>query len=583
MENEAKKAAQAVAAVLKQLTADWGCKLAEPLPEPIPGTLPQEEMGDVAFAMFVYAKQLHKNPVEIAKAVAEALTVADSGYQAVAAGPYVNLFYNLVELAKKATACADDPEFGTTADRKGQKMMIEFSCPNTNKPLHLGHMRNDSLGESVSRILKAAGADVYKVNLINDRGVHICKSMLAYQEFAGGTTPDEAGVKSDRFVGDYYVKFDQWSKTDPSANDRVRQMLIDWEKGDENIRALWKQMNEWAVSGIKETYRRTDVSFDRFYFESETYLKGKSEILRGLEEGLFYKESDGSVWADLSEIGLDKKVLLRADGTSLYITQDLGTAVSRRDDWPFDRLVYVVACEQQYHFKVLFYLLSKLGYEWAQNLYHLSYGMVNLPEGKMKSREGTVVDADDLLNELAQMAKSEMESKEKSAEVENRDETAEKIALGALNYFLLSKSPTKDMIFNPKESLSFNGETGPYLQYTATRMTGILRKYEERKNDFKDIDFHPEKLNAVEERKLIKMILSYPNQVSKASAEMNPSILTAYLYDLAKTFSHYYHDYPVLNCDDKETALARLHLIRSMLEVMKKAFYLVGIPYLKKM
>lgn len=581
MENEARKAAETVSAVLKKLAAEWGLETADPA-DPVPGTPPQEDMGDVAFPMFVYAKQLRKSPVEIARAVASAVA-ADAGYRAVAAGPYVNLFYNLAELAQRATASADDAAFGTVADRKGQKIMIEFSCPNTNKPLHLGHMRNDSLGESVSRILKAAGADICKVNLINDRGVHICKSMLAYKEFGKGMTPEEAGVKSDRFVGDYYVKFDQWSKTDPTAMERVRRMLVDWENGDEEVRALWKQMNGWAVSGIKETYRRTDVSFDRFYFESETYLKGKNDILRGLEEGLFYKESDGSVWVDLAEIGLDKKVLLRADGTSLYITQDLGTAVSRHGDWPFDRLIYVVASEQQYHFKVLFYVLRKLGYEWAENLFHLSYGMVNLPEGKMKSREGTVVDADDLLNELALMAKTEMESKEKSSGVEDVNETAEKIALGALNYFLLSKSPTKDMIFNPKESLSFNGETGPYLQYTATRITSILAKYEERKGEFEGIPFCPEKLSSDEERKLIKMILSYPDQVSKASAEMNPSVLTAYLYDLAKTFSQFYHDYPILNCDDKETALARLKLVRSVLEVMKKAFYLVGIPYLKKM
>lgn len=581
MEKEAKKASATVADVLKKLAIEWGCS-SENLSEPIPGNPPQEEMGDVAFPMFVYAKQLRKSPVEIAAAAAPAVEAA-SGYRAVAAGPYINLFYNLNELALRAAASADDPAFGIVADRAGQKIMIEFSCPNTNKPLHLGHMRNDSLGESVSRILKAAGADVCKVNLINDRGVHICKSMLAYKEFGNGITPEEAGVKSDRFVGDYYVKFDQWSKTDPSAMERVRQMLIDWENGDKEVRALWKRMNEWAVSGIKETYRRTDVSFDRFYFESETYLKGKNDILRGLNDGIFYKESDGSVWVDLTEIGLDKKVLLRADGTSLYITQDLGTAVSRHNDWPFEQLIYVVASEQQYHFKVLFYVLRKLGYEWADNLFHLSYGMVNLPEGKMKSREGTVVDADDLLNELAQMAKTEMESKEKSSGVKDIEDTAQKIALGALNYFLLSKSPTKDMIFNPKESLSFNGETGPYLQYMATRITSILGKFEERKNDFSGIDFRPEKLGTDGERKLIKMILSYPDQVSKASEEMNPSVLTAYLYDLAKTFSQFYHDYPVLNCDDRETGLARLMLCRSVLEVMKKAFYLVGIPYLKKM
>lgn len=581
MESEAKKAAQAVAAALKRLAEERQTDAGD-FPEPIPGLPPQEELGDAAFPMFPYAKVFKTNPAEIAAAVAP-LVQEISGCRTEAAGAYVNLFYNLPDLARMAAESAENPDFGKTDGGKGKRVMIEFSCPNTNKPLHLGHMRNDSLGESVSRILKADGAEVLKVNLINDRGVHICKSMLAYKEFGEGKTPEAAGVKSDRFVGDWYVRFEQWSKADPSAMERVRKMLIDWESGDEEVRALWKKMNDWAVSGIKETYRRTDVSFDRFYFESETYLQGKADIIRGLEEGIFYKESDGSVWVDLAPIGLDKKVLLRADGTSLYITQDLGTAVARHKDWPFDQMIYVVASEQQYHFKVLFYVLEKLGYGWAKNLRHLSYGMVNLPEGRMKSREGTVVDADDLLNELAQMAKEEMKNKEKSAEVENVDETAEKIALGALNYFLLSKSPTKDMVFNPKESLSFNGETGPYLQYMATRITAILSKFEERKEEFSGIEFVPEKLSSAQERRLIKSVLAYPDRVRKAAVEMDPSVLTEYLYDLAKTFSRFYHDYPVLNAEDKETGVARLKLVKAVLEVMKKAFYLTGIPYLKKM
>ena len=581
MESEAKKAAQAVAAALKRLAEERQTDAGN-FPEPIPGLPPQEELGDAAFPMFPYAKVFKTNPAEIAAAVAP-LVQEISGCRTEAAGAYVNLFYNLPDLARMAAESAENPDFGKTDGGKGKRVMIEFSCPNTNKPLHLGHMRNDSLGESVSRILKADGAEVLKVNLINDRGVHICKSMLAYKEFGEGKTPEAVGVKSDRFVGDWYVRFEQWSKADPSAMERVRKMLIDWESGDEEVRALWKKMNDWAVSGIKETYRRTDVSFDRFYFESETYLQGKADILRGLEEGIFYKESDGSVWVDLAPIGLDKKVLLRADGTSLYITQDLGTAVARHKDWPFDQMIYVVASEQQYHFKVLFYVLEKLGYSWAKNLRHLSYGMVNLPEGRMKSREGTVVDADDLLNELAQMAKEEMKNKEKSAEVENVDETAEMIALGALNYFLLSKSPTKDMVFNPKESLSFNGETGPYLQYMATRITAILSKFEERKEEFSGIEFVPEKLSSAQERRLIKSVLAYPDRVRKAAVEMDPSVLTEYLYDLAKTFSRFYHDYPVLNAEDKETGVARLKLVKAVLEVMKKAFYLTGIPYLKKM
>lgn len=581
MENEARKMTENLALEIKNWAKESGIQDVN-LPLPVAGNPPQEQLGDLAFPLFVYGKILKKSPVELAQILAPRLSQS-TGCRCVASGPYINVYYNLSELGKNAIESSHNPQFGQLTNLSGQKIMIEFSCPNTNKPLHLGHMRNDSLGESVSRILKANGAEVCKVNLINDRGVHICKSMLAYQEFGKGETPQSKGVKSDRFVGDYYVEFDKWSKQDENAIERVRQMLLDWEAGDDDVHRLWRQMNQWAVSGIKETYKRTDVSFDKFYFESETYLKGKDDILRGLEEGIFYKEDDGSVWVDLSEIGLDKKVLLRSDGTSLYITQDIGTAISRHQDWPFQQLIYVVASEQQYHFKVLFYILDKLGYQWAKNLYHLSYGMVNLPEGKMKSREGTVVDADDLLNELAQMAKEEMENKDKSSGVEDISETSEKIALGALNYFLLSKTPTKDMIFNPKESLSFNGDTGPYLQYMATRITSILAKFEERKGEFESIQFNPSRLTSDGERRLIKMVLSYPDNVKKAGEEMNPSVITSYLYDIAKTFSQFYHDHPVLNCEDKEMGFARLQLSKAVLEVMKKAFYLVGIPYLKKM
>lgn len=342
-------------------------------------------------------------------------------------------------------------------------------------------------------------------------------------------------------------------------------------------------MNKWTIDGIEETYKATGISFDKVYYESKTYSSGKDEVLKGLESGIFYKEEDNSVWVDLSEIKLDKKVLLRGDGTSLYMTQDLGTAIARQSDWPFDKLIYVVGSEQQYHFTVLFHILQKLGYNWAEDLRHLSYGMVNLPDGKMKSREGTVVDADDLVKQLCEMAKEEILTKERDSEVGDLEATSHAIALGALNYYLLQVTPSKDMIFNPAESLSFNGNTGPYLQYTGARISSMIRKFEDKKAEFDGIEINSRLLKVEEEKELVKMLISWPEAVEQASEELNPSILTSFMYELAKTFSRFYHDNPVLNNEDKVLAVTRMKLSSAVLQVLKNGFKLIGIPFLDKM
>jgi arginyl-tRNA synthetase len=491
-------------------------------------------------------------------------------------------------------------DFGRPGTLAGRRIMVEFSSPNTNKPLHLGHLRNDVLGESISRILAACGAEVRKVCIINDRGIHICKSMLAYKERGEGKTPESEGVKSDHFVGDWYVRFSRDLKEETERlikekgldkkeaeaaaplQNRAREMLRKWEAGDPDTVELWKKMNKWTVEGMKETYARTGISFDQYYFESQTYLLGKDEVMKGLDKGLFYKAEDGAVMVDLSAEKLDKKALLRKDGTSIYITQDIGTAIYRHNDWPFDRLVYVVGSEQQYHFQVLFTILKKLGFDWAQNLYHLSYGMVNLPEGKMKSREGTVVDADDLIDSLRDDALGEIREKEREEAVGDPAEVAEKVALGALHYYLLQAAPQKDMLFDPKESLSFNGNTGPYLQYMGARISALLRKAPAVIGGSNAV-FNPALLSDDAEWELLKAVAAYPEAVADAAAGMDPSVLGAYLYELSKCFSRFYHDCPILNAEETELAKARLALSRAVEKVLRDALNLICIPFLETM
>lgn len=551
-------------------------------------TPPDTGKGDIAFPMFPFARVLRANPNQIATKVAEALNTV--GYDegegrqpapgcAKAIGPYVNIFLERTRVAARVidTVLEAGKAYGNGSDLNGERVVIEFSCPNTNKPLHLGHLRNDALGESVGRLLRAAGATVRSVNLINDRGIHICKSMLAYQEFGAGSTPESEGKKSDHFVGDYYVRYAQWEKEDPAVVEKARALLQAWEEGDEKTHELWLAMNRWAIEGIEKTYRRTGIAFDQVYYESETYTLGKEEILKGLEQGVFYRDEKGTVWVDLTDIDLDRKVLLRADGTSLYLTQDIGTAIHRFRDWPFDRLVYVVASEQRYHFQVLFEVLRRLGYAWSTNLHHLAYGMVNLPDGKMKSREGTVVDADDLIDALSGMAFEEIQRKGRDDGEENTRARAEQIALGALHYYLLQTGPVKDMIFNPEESLSFTGNTGPYLQYVGARVSSMLRKQPAPERVAIPIEL------VEEEWLLVRQLADYPRVVVEAAVTYNPSLLAGYLYETAKVFSRFYHDHPIAVADDVEVRDFRLGLSRAVMYLMQHGLEVLNIPFLETM
>ncbi len=549
---------------------------------------PKPEMGDLAFPLFSYAKVLRQGPPVLAKQMAAALEPYAAEAEVFALGAYVNLRYArpaiVASVLEQVLAAGD--RWGRSAALNGAKVMVEFSSPNTNKPLHIGHLRNNTLGESVSRILEAAGAEVNKVNLINDRGVHICKSMLAYQKFGEGKTPQSEGIKPDRFVGDYYVKFSQWAETDETAEAQAQELLIKWEAGDPEVRQLWATMNGWALEGVGQTYRRQGVSFDRLYKESETYLLGKDIILKGLEKGVFRKREDGAVvidlpWKDRAEDEANAvKVMLRPDGTSIYITQDLGTAISRHADWPFNELVYVVANEQDFHFRVLFYVLRQLGYDWSEKLFHLSYGMVKLPDGsRIKSRSGTTADADDVLNDLRDGALEEIKSKGREGDVGDADATAEAIALGALHYFLLQATPAKDMIFDPKESLSFNGNTGPYLQYVGARISSVLAKVAGEEAAGWDAAL----LSSQEEWELVKLAGRFPDAVEDAARAKDPSVVAVFTYELGKAFSKFYHDHPVLGADDPKLVAGRLKLSRAVLTVLKNAFELLNIPFLRSM
>ncbi len=573
---------------IKEIGRDRGVAIDLRLESVIVEKPPRSELGDIAFPMFQFAKVLRMSPVVIANEVGKRIK-AKEGMEEFGnievEGPYLNVKLNRKSVGEKIIlGVLENPEgYISPRSLNDKKIMVEFSCPNTNKPLHLGHLRNDAIGESVSRILKFCGAKVMKVNLINDRGIHICKSMAAYEKFANGSTPESEGLKGDHFVGKYYVKFNEWAKESEDAERIAREMLKKWEAGDKGVLSLWKKMNDWAISGIKETYRRTGIVFDKIYYESETYKLGKSEVLRGLEEGIFYREKDDSIWVDLGDEGLDKKVLLRSDGTSLYLTQDIGTAVQRYNDWPFDRLIYVVASEQNYHFKVLFIVLKRLGYDWADNLYHLAYGMVLLPEGKMKSREGKVVDADELFEELKQLAMKEIRDKGREEEVDDIEITSEKIALGALNYYLLQVHPVKDIVFYPEESISFTGNTGPYIQYTGARISSMLRKFKERIDNYRGGQFRIELLDSDIEWEIVKALAAFGDIIEKAADGFNPSLITDYLFELCKNYSRYYHDYPVLHNEDKDIVISRIELSRAVLEVLKIGMDLLGIPFLEKM
>ena len=577
--------ANQVAEAAGALAAELGLKLEVSADDLLIETPPRPELGDVSFPMFPLAKFLKMAPAVIARELSPLLL--ERGLRAQIAGPYINIHLDRAETISSIMRSLEEaPEgsgsYGSNQILAGKRIVIEFSSPNTNKPLHLGHLRNNALGESLARILEANGAELRRVNLINDRGVQICKSMLAYKEHGAGKTPEDLGMKPDHFVGKYYVLYNEMDKRkEPGLEQRVQEMLRRWEEGDEEVQSLWKTMKDWAMEGLMATYERSGIRFDTVYYESETYKLGREHVLAGLEKGLFYRDDEGTVWIDLDDIGLDRKVLLRQDGTSVYITQDIGTALSRHGDWPFDRMFYVVANEQDYHFKVLFHVLKKLGLEWAGNLAHLSYGMVNIPQGKMKSREGTVVDADNLLDELQSLALNEIMEKGRDSELADPGQTAEAVALAALYYYLLQVSPSKDMLFKPRESLSFSGNTGPYLQYMGARISSMLRKHGGGAGESQEIDWG--QLREDIEWELAKLISRFPEAVEAAGRNYDPTRITAYLYELGKSFSRFYHEYPVLNCPQPKLRDARLGLARAVREILYKGFKLINVPFLEEM
>lgn len=479
------------------------------------------------------------------------------------------------------SSIASDPQFGQLPST-GRNVMVEFSSPNTNKPLHLGHIRNNLLGDSVSRLLKASGENVIKTTLVNDRGVHICKSMYAWEKRFNGATPQSTGKKGDHLVGDCYVEFAKMEKEDPSVMDDVHDMLVKWEAGDPQVRALWQTMNEWVFAGFDETYKALGITFDKVYYEHDTYLLGKELVQKGLETGAFVQDPDGSVWCDLTADGLDRKLVLRSDGTSVYITQDLGTAERRFSENSLDSHVYVVGNEQNYHFQVLKLILKKLGFDWADQIYHLSYGMVELPEGKMKSREGTVVDADDLIQKMYEEAKatSEESGKLDGMTEEEKDKLYHMIGLGALKYFIIKVDPKKTMLFNPKESIDFNGNTGPFIQYTHARIKSILRKADEAGIGMAispDVEMSPKEV------RLVKLLNTYPQKIAEAAAAFSPAVIANFAYEIAKEFNQYYHDTPILKEEDENVLKMRLSLIQTLASVLVKAMGILGIELPERM
>lgn len=488
---------------------------------------------------------------------------------------------------------AGDPGFGQLP-ATGKNVMVEFSSPNTNKPLHLGHIRNNLLGDSVSRLLRASGNHVITSTLVNDRGVHICKSMLAWEQVGQGATPESTGKKGDHLVGDMYVAFNDIFKSQvaslvaegrtPEQAEKeapcllqTQEMLRKWEADDPAVRALWEKMNGWVLKGFEETYKALGISFDKTYFESQTYLLGKELVQKGLDMGVFVKDPDGSVWCDLTADGLDRKLLLRSDGTSVYITQDLGTAERRFSEYALDSHVYVVGDEQNYHFQVLKLLLSKLGFAWADQIFHLSYGMVELPEGKMKSREGTVVDADDLIQKMYEEAKatSEESGKLENLPAEEREKLYHTIGLGALKYFILKVDPKKTMLFNPKESIDFNGNTGPFIQYTHARIRSILRKAEDQ-GLFYDVAGLPKVELSTKEIRLVKLLNLFPSKVAEGAAAYSPAVIAAFAFDLAKEFNQYYHETPILKEEDADLLTMRLALIDTLARILRNATGILG-------
>ena len=542
----------------------------------------KEFEGDYTLVTFPLLKISHAAPDATGNAIGQWLVdhVPEiSGFNSVKG--FLNLSFSAVYWNESLQAISADKDFGRLPDT-GKRIMVEFSSPNTNKPLHLGHIRNNLLGDSVSRILKACGNEVIKSTIVNDRGVHICKSMYAWEKCFDGATPESTGKKGDHLVGDCYVAYAKMEKEHPEIIDEVHKMLVDWEAGDPHVRQLWSMMNGWVYKGFDETYAALGITFDQVDHESETYLLGKELVQKGLQTGVFVKDPDGSVWCDLTADGLDRKLVLRSDGTSVYITQDLGTAERRFNTYKLDSHVYVVGNEQDYHFQVLKLILKKLGFDWADQIYHLSYGMVELPEGKMKSREGTVVDADDLIEQMYLEAKktSEESGKLEDLSEQEKDRLYHMIGLGALKYFIIKVDPKKTMLFNPKESIDFNGNTGPFIQYTHARICSILRKAQ--------VPFGPESIQAdarpsAKEIRLVKLLGLYPGKVAEAGAALSPAVIANYAYELAKEFNQYYHDTPILKEENEAVLKYRLELIATLARTLRSAMGLLGIELPERM
>ena len=563
----------------------------------------KEFEGHLTLVVFPLLKISRKSPEQTAQEIGAYLKEHEP---AVAAYNVIKGFLNLTVASACWIELLDEIH---AADRYGlieaapdaPLVMIEYSSPNTNKPLHLGHVRNNLLGNALANIIAANGNRVVKTNIVNDRGIHICKSMLAWKKFGGGETPESSGKKGDHLVGDYYVAFDKHYKAEVAElmaggmtkeeaeaasplMKEAHEMLVKWEAGDPEVRALWEMMNSWVYAGFDETYRKLGVSFDKIYYESQTYLEGKEKVLEGLEKGLFYRKDDGSVWADLTPEGLDQKLLLRADGTSVYMTQDIGTAKLRFRDYPIDKMVYVVGNEQNYHFQVLSILLDKLGFEWGKSLVHFSYGMVELPDGKMKSREGTVVDADDLIEEMVQTAREtsgELGKLDGISQAE-ADDIARIVGLGALKYFILKVDARKNMTFNPKESIDFNGNTGPFIQYTYARIRSILRKAAEA--GIVIPDRLPEDVQLSEkEEGLIQMLADFAAVVRQAGTDYSPSVIANYCYDLVKEYNQFYHDFSILREENAHLKLFRLALSQNVGKIVRLGMGLLGIEVPERM
>ena len=564
-------------------------------------TTKKEFQGDYTIVVFPYVKQARRSPEQLANELGAAVKerVAEVTDYNVVKG-FLNLSVSDAYWSQFIAQTACEPSYGLrTANPNAKPVVVEYSSPNTNKPLHLGHIRNNLLGWSVSQLLTAAGANVKKVNLVNDRGIHICKSMLAWLRYGNGETPESSGLKGDHLVGKYYVEFDKHYKEEIKAlvaegmeeEEAKKQaplmleaqsMLKRWEEGDKEVRDLWEKMNGWVYAGFDETYQRLGVSFDKIYYESNTYLLGKELVQKGLDLGVLFRKEDGSVWCDLTADGLDQKLLLRRDGTSVYMTQDLGTALLRHNEFDAEQLIYVVGNEQDYHFKVLKLVLGKLGFDWADKVYHLSYGMVELPNGKMKSREGTVVDADDLITEMELTAEEMCRDHGKNDDMtpEQLKELYHILALGALKYFILKVDPTKNMLFNPAESIDFNGNTGPFIQYTYARIRSIVRKAEEQGID------HTATLPATladKEKAVVRTLHDMPSVIASAAAAFSPAMVTNYAYDLAKNFNSFYQDTPILREPDAAVKAFRVRLCVAVAQALKNTMHILGIQVPERM